>query len=70
MIRAPDILSYQIRRSLLLGTGAFEIRSDPCSIHFLGISEHRPGYFREASISSIVKASWTQFCVFSYVLKE
>ena len=47
-----------------LNTGAFEIRSDPCSTHILGISGHRPGYFREASISSIMKVSWTQHCVF------
>ena len=53
-----------------LRTGAFEIRSDPCSTHILGISGHRPKYFREASISSIMKVSWTKHCVFSYVLKE
>ena len=51
-------------------TGAFEIRLDPCSTLILGISGHRPGYFREASISSIMKVNWTQHCVFSYVLKE
>ena len=51
-------------------TGAFEIRSDSCSTHILGISGHRPGYFREASISSIMKVSWTQNCVYSYILKE
>ena len=43
-IHQPNVFDHNA------STGAFEIRSDQCSTHILGISGHRPGYFREASI--------------------
>ena len=71
-IHAVIIQTYNMISGLYSShtTGGFEIRSDPCSTHIWGISWHGPGYFREASISSIMKVSWTQHCVFSYDLKE